>query len=129
MHRLWAGALKILEKRDQSRKQPPPPTRDPDTDDKNHKGRVHIAGPRDVDTDDKNHTYCVYITALIEKRAQNSVFALFIRNCERFLLITTYPSLLNSLAVDTYVDSLYNFISGANDTTKAATKTANDPYL
>jgi hypothetical protein len=95
MQRLWEGALKILEEGDRDRKQQL--VQDLDTDDKYHKGRHHI-------------------DALLSKRVQDGVSAQFIEDCQRFLLIITHSSLLDSLAVDTYVGSIYNFISGANGT-------------
>jgi hypothetical protein len=95
MYRLWAGALKILEEGDRDRKQQL--AQDLDTDDKNHKGRRHIE-------------------ALMSSRVYNGATTPFIENSRRFLLTVTHPSLLESLAVDTYVGSIYNFISGANGT-------------
>jgi hypothetical protein len=94
-YRLWAGALKILEEGDRDRKQQL--VQDLDTDDKNHKGRRHIE-------------------ALMSSRVHNGATTQFIENSRRFLLTVTHPSLLDSLAVDTYVGSIYNFISGANGT-------------
>jgi hypothetical protein len=95
MQRLWEGALQILEDEDRDQKQRLP--QDLDTDDKNHKGRQHI-------------------NALMSKRVRDGASTQFIENCRRFLLTITHPSLLDSLAVDTYVGSIYNFISGANGT-------------
>jgi hypothetical protein len=95
MQRLWEGALKILEDEDRDQKQRLP--QDLDTDDKNHKGRQHI-------------------NALMSKRVRDGASAQFIENCQQFLLTITHPALLDSLAVDTYVGSIYNFVSGANGT-------------
>lgn len=93
--RLWKGALKILENGDRECQQHL--ARDLDSDDKNYKGRHHIA-------------------AIMSQRVRNDDSERFIKNSERFLLIVTHPSFVDCLAVDTFVGSIYNFMSGANGT-------------
>lgn len=92
MQRLWECAYKILEERDRNRTQQLPK----DLDD-GEQGREHIA-------------------ALMSKRAHNIEADQLIASSQKFLLTMTHPSLLDSLAVDTYVGSLLNFMSGANGT-------------
>lgn len=91
--RFWKFALGILEGGDREYQQYL--ARDLDSDDKKHKGRDHIA-------------------ALLNQRGCDDDSERYIKNSERFLLIITHPSFLDCLAVDTYVGSIYNFISGAN---------------
>ncbi|KAF1915145.1 hypothetical protein BDU57DRAFT_576497 [Ampelomyces quisqualis] len=95
MDRLWKGALEILEEGDRDRCQQLP--KDLDTDDKKHKGRHHIA-------------------AVMSTRVQDGNSEKFLTVCQRFLLTVTHSSLLDGMAVDTYVGSIYNFMSGANGT-------------
>lgn len=71
---------------------------------------------RDLDSDDKNNKGRHHITAIMSQRARNDDSERLIKNSERFLLILTHPSFLDCLAVDTYVGSIYNFVSGANGT-------------
>lgn len=92
MQRLWEGAYKILEEGDRNRTQQLPK----DLDD-GDQGREHIA-------------------ALMSKRSHNIEADQLIANSQKFLLTMTHPALLDGLAVDTYVSSLYNFMSGANGT-------------
>ncbi|KAH7414422.1 hypothetical protein DE146DRAFT_673990 [Phaeosphaeria sp. MPI-PUGE-AT-0046c] len=93
--RLWKGALKILEHGDRECQQQL--ARDLDSDDKNYKGRHHIA-------------------AIMSQRVRGGDCERFIKNTERFLRIVTHTSFLDGLAIDTYVGSIYNFIGGANGT-------------
>jgi hypothetical protein len=95
MQRLWGGALNILEEGDRDLTQQLP--RDLDTDDKDHQGRLHIG-------------------TILTKRVRDGDAAQHVRNCQQFLLTITHPSMLDGLAVDTYVGSIYNFVSGANGT-------------
>lgn len=95
MQRLWGGALNILEDGDRDLSQQLP--RDLDADDRDRNGRHHIR-------------------AIMSKRVRNCDATQHIRNCQQFLLTMTHPSMLDGLAVDTYVCSLYNFISGSNGT-------------
>jgi hypothetical protein len=95
MRRLWEGALKIVGAGDRDWKQQLP--QDLDSDDKHHKGRLHI-------------------DALMSKRVLNDEGNKILLSCRNFLLTITHPDLLNCMAVDTYVGSIYNYISGANGT-------------
>lgn len=95
MQQLWGGALNILEEGDQDLFQQLP--KDLDTDDQDHQGRHHIG-------------------AILNMRVRDSEAAQHVRNCQQFLLTITHSSILDGLAVDTYVGSIYNFISGANGT-------------
>jgi len=95
MQQLWGGALNILEEGDRDLSQQLP--KDIDTDDQDHQGRHHIG-------------------AILNMRVRDSEAAQHVRNCQQFLLTITHSSMLDGLAVDTYVGSIYNFISGANGT-------------
>jgi len=95
MQRFWERALKILEGGDRDCRQELP--KDLDADDDNHKGRQHI-------------------DALMSKRAHDGEPDRFIADCQQFLLTVTHPSLLDGLAVTTYVDSLYKYMNGGNGT-------------
>ncbi|KAH4209175.1 hypothetical protein HBI81_042970 [Parastagonospora nodorum] len=95
MQRLWGGALNILEEGDRDLSQQLP--KDLDTDDQDHQGRHHIG-------------------AILNMRVRDSEAAQHVRNCQQFLLTITHSSMLDGLAVDTYVGSIYNFVSGANGT-------------
>jgi hypothetical protein len=95
MRRLWEGALKIIEAGDRDWKQQLP--QDLDSDDTHHKGRLHI-------------------DALMSKRVLNGDGNKILLSWRNFLLTITHPDLLNCMAVDTYVGSIYNYSSGANGT-------------
>jgi hypothetical protein len=72
--------------------------------------------PRDLDTEDKDHNCRHHIKAIMNRRARDGDATQLIRDCQQFLLTMTHPSMLDGLAVDTYVGSLYNFMSGSNGT-------------
>lgn len=71
--------------------------------------------PKDLDNDE---TLCgrQHIRALLSTRAQLSQYETFLRIVRSFLLVITHSAMVDSLSVDTYVGSLYNFVSGANGT-------------
>jgi hypothetical protein len=93
MQRLWKGALNILQEGDRDRKQQLP--QDLATDDKNHKGYLHIG-------------------AILNKRVRSGNYDTFIGSCRNFLLTMTHSSMLDCLSVDTYVGRLFNYMSGTN---------------
>ncbi|KAL5118296.1 hypothetical protein ACEQ8H_003806 [Pleosporales sp. CAS-2024a] len=95
MQRLWGGAVNILEEGDRNLIQQL--ARDLDSDDKEHNGRQHVV-------------------AILTKRVTTGDASQHIRNYQQFLLTMIHSSLIDCLAVDTYVGSLYNLISGANGT-------------
>jgi hypothetical protein len=95
MQRLWEGALDILQNGDRDRKQQLP--RDLDIEDQNINGRRHIQ-------------------ALMSKRVREDEYRSFVTICQSFLLTMAHSSLLDCLAVDTYVGTIYNYISGTNGT-------------
>lgn len=70
--------------------------------------------PKDLDRDDYHGR--LHIRALLSGRAQASLYRILIQISQSFLLVMTHSALVNCLSVDTYVGSLYNFISGANGT-------------
>ncbi|KAH8689897.1 NFX1-type zinc finger-containing protein 1 [Talaromyces proteolyticus] len=94
MQNLWDGALEILNGDDRDWKQ---------------------TLPKDLNNDDD---YCGrdYIQALLSKRAQASQYDRFIKTSRSFLLVMTHSAMVDCLSVDTYVGSLYIFMSGANGT-------------
>jgi hypothetical protein len=93
MQRLWESAVDILQNGDRDRKQQLP--HDLDIEDQNYNGRRHIQ-------------------ALMSKRVKEDEYTSFVTICQSFLLTMAHSSLLDCLAVDTYVSSIYNYISGAN---------------
>ncbi|KAF2638002.1 hypothetical protein P280DRAFT_456763 [Massarina eburnea CBS 473.64] len=87
--KVWNGALGILNDSDRGWKQ---------------------ELPRDLDNQDLFGLR--HIQVLMECPSQSDIK--FYRASRSFLLVLTHPSLLDTLSVDTYVGSLYNFMSGAN---------------
>ena len=70
--------------------------------------------PKDLDNDEYSGRH--HIRALMGLRVQSSQYEEFIETSRSFLLVVTHPGMMDCLSVDTYVGSLYNFISGANGT-------------
>ncbi len=68
---------------------------------------------KDLDNDDHYHGRA-HIQALLEKRVRGDQHAELIGVSRAFFMVFTHPELMHCLSVDTYVGSLYNFISGAN---------------
>ncbi|KAF1840898.1 uncharacterized protein K460DRAFT_194232 [Cucurbitaria berberidis CBS 394.84] len=93
MKRLWKGAVAILQEDDRDWKQQLP--RDLDDSTATCNGRAHIK-------------------AILDQRTTASESETFVEIAKDFLKVITHPSLLDCLAVDTYVGGVYNFISGVN---------------
>ena len=93
MRRVWQGAFDILQAGDRDWTQQLPV--DLDGDDNIRNGRQHLQ-------------------AILNAKVQHGDFNTFITNCRYFLLTLTHRTLVTSLAVDTYVGSIYNFVSGVN---------------
>lgn len=91
MERVWQGAVDILKEDDRDWKQQLP--RDLDKDEDRCNGRAHVK-------------------ALLERRAKSHDMADFIEVSNNFLAVITHPSLVDCLAVEEYVSSIYNFIGG-----------------
>lgn len=70
--------------------------------------------PVDLDGDDNIRNGQQHLQAILNARIQHGDFNTFITNCHNFLLTLTHHTLVTSLAVDTYVGSIYNFVSGVN---------------
>ncbi|KAF9729289.1 hypothetical protein PMIN01_12979 [Paraphaeosphaeria minitans] len=88
---LWAGALKILDGDEREWKQMLPR----DFDNEENFGRDHIKNTMAVRTRLTDH---------------NELFEVVLA----FLRTITHPAILDCLSVETYVGSLYNFVTGAN---------------
>lgn len=71
--------------------------------------------PKDLDNDEDYHGRD-HMLALMSTRAQPSQYDMFIEISRSFLLVMTHTAMVDCLSVDTYVGSLYNFISGTNGT-------------
>jgi hypothetical protein len=71
--------------------------------------------PKDLDNDDEYHGRH-HIRALLSNRAQAGQYDKFIETSRSFLLAMTHSAMVDCLSVDTYVGSLYSFMSGANGT-------------
>ena len=69
---------------------------------------------QDLDSDEYSGRH--HIRALMGIRARSSQYEDFIETSRSFLLVVTHTAMIDCLSVDTYVGSLYNFISGANGT-------------
>ncbi|KAI9656429.1 MAG: hypothetical protein M1829_000420 [Trizodia sp. TS-e1964] len=94
MHAIWEGALEILNGDDRDWKQ---------------------TLPKDLDNDDElNGRH--HILVLLSYRSQTSNNESYIKITQTFLTTITHPAMVSCLSVDTYVGSLYSFISGANGT-------------
>jgi hypothetical protein len=93
MRRVWQGAFEILEAGDRDWTQQLPVDLDSDDDPRN--GRQHLQ-------------------AILNARVQHGDSSSFITTCRYFLLTLTHHKLVTSLAVDTYVGSIYNYVSGVN---------------
>lgn len=93
MRRVWKGAFDILQAGDRDWTQQLPV--DLDGDDNIRNGRQHLQ-------------------AIMNAKVQHGDYNTFITNCQHFLLTLTHHTLVTSLAVDTYVGSIYNFVSGVN---------------
>lgn len=73
--------------------------------------------PKDLDKDEDEGFFGRYhIKALMSKRAQASQYDELIETSRSFLMVMTHSAMVDCLSVDTYVGSLYTFISGANGT-------------
>lgn len=93
MRRVWKGAFDILQAGDRDWTQQLPV--DLDGDDNIRNGRQHLQ-------------------AIMNAKVQHGDYNTFITNCQHFPLTLTHHTLVTSLAVDTYVGSIYNFVSGVN---------------
>jgi hypothetical protein len=93
MRRVWEGAVHILREDDRDWKQQLP--RDLDDSTSKCNGRAHIK-------------------VILEKRATSSDMKFLIEVSALFLEVITHSSILDCLAVDTYVGGIYSFVSGAN---------------
>ena len=71
--------------------------------------------PKDLD-DDEEYRGRHHIGALLSKRAQIDEYDRLIETSRLFLLVMTHSAMVDCLSVDTYVGSLYSFMSGANGT-------------
>jgi hypothetical protein len=71
--------------------------------------------PRDLDND-QDYYGRQHVGALLAQRAQAGQSDVFINASRSFLLVMTHTALVDCLSVDTYVGSLYNFVSGASGT-------------
>jgi hypothetical protein len=71
--------------------------------------------PRDLDND-QDYYGRQHVGALLAQRAQAGQYDVFINASRSFLLVMTHTALVDCLSVDTYVGSLYNFVSGASGT-------------
>ena len=71
--------------------------------------------PKDLDNGNEYHGR-YHIRALMSKRAQSNQYDTLIETSRSFLLVMTHTAMVDCLSVDTYVGSLYNFMSGANGT-------------
>lgn len=89
---LWQGALQILNGDDREWKQ---------------------MLPRDLDDEDQYYGR-QHIQDILDKRIQTIHDHVFLGIFRSFLLVITHTALLDCLSVDTFVGSLYNFISGTN---------------
>jgi len=69
---------------------------------------------RDLNTKE-NYSY-KYIKVLLSMVFYISGHATFVILMQPFLLVITYPVMLDCLSMDTFVKGLYNFISGSNGT-------------
>lgn len=93
MRHVWEGAQAILRENDRDWRQQLP--KDLDDDSPKCNGRAHVK-------------------AMLEKRTSKSDAKTFIEVSNLFLGVLTHPSLLDCLAVDTFVGGLYIFTSGVN---------------
>lgn len=70
--------------------------------------------PKDLDSEDlKGHTH---ILQVMEMRAPGAPTQLHLEIWVAFLTVMTHASIVDCLSVDTYVGSLYTFMSGSNGT-------------
>lgn len=90
---LWNGALNILNAGDRDWKQ---------------------MLPRDLEADDNYGRE--HIQALLSMVSNSVGCATFVAIAQPFLSVITHPAMIDCLSVDTFVGSLYNFISGRNGT-------------
>lgn len=93
MKRVWSGAFNILQDGDRDWIQQLP--RDLDESEDGCNGRAHIK-------------------AIITSRPKSAEIEDFVRTSRAFLDVITHSSLLDCLAVETYVGGIYSFIGGAN---------------
>ncbi|KAF2632130.1 P-loop containing nucleoside triphosphate hydrolase protein [Macroventuria anomochaeta] len=98
MRRVWEGALNVLHEDDRDWKQQLP--RDLDSDEHRCNGRAHVK-------------------ALVMKRATASGMVDYVEVAKNFLEVITHPSLVDCLAVDEYVNGIYNFIAGGDNGARA----------
>lgn len=71
--------------------------------------------PKDLDNEDDLFGR-LHIKNLLNTRAQSGEHEKLIKTVLSFLRVMTHSAMIDTLSVDTYVGSLYNFISGANGT-------------
>lgn len=71
--------------------------------------------PKDLDNEQDNNGRH-HVAALLAQRAQTGQHDIFIDTSRSFLLVLTHTALVDCLSVDTYVGSLYNFVSGTSGT-------------
>ncbi|KAM0712369.1 hypothetical protein Q7P37_011464 [Cladosporium fusiforme] len=94
MVRLWDEALEILDSNDRD-------------------WRQTLA--RDLDREEADDDYGRhYIKAIMDRSARVYDHPFFLEASRSFLLVMTHTAMVDCLSVDTYVGSLYNFMSGAN---------------
>jgi hypothetical protein len=70
--------------------------------------------PRDLDESTGTCDGRAHIKAVVEKKARTTDPDNFIEVANSFLSVITHSSLLDCLAVETYIDGIYMFISGNN---------------
>lgn len=70
--------------------------------------------PRDLDAEENYGRE--HIKALLSMVSYTDGHATFVALAQPFLSVITHPAMLDCLSVDTFVGSLYNFISGSNGT-------------
>ncbi len=90
---LWNGALNILNEGDRDWKQ---------------------MLPRDLDAEDNYGRE--HIKALLSMVSYSGGCGTFVTLAQPFLSVITHPAMVDCLSVDTFVGSLYSFISGSNGT-------------
>ncbi|KAF1968342.1 hypothetical protein BU23DRAFT_592152 [Bimuria novae-zelandiae CBS 107.79] len=92
IQKLWDGALSILNGDDRDTKQ-------------------YIS--QDLDNEDQFQGR-QYILIVMTLRPLPAQYEMFVDVCRAFLLVMTHPAFVDCLATDTYVGSLYNYLSGPN---------------
>lgn len=72
--------------------------------------------PKDLDDSTSRCNGRAQIKAILETRVTADKAQAFVETSTNFLKVITHSSLLDCLAVDTYIGGIYNFISGVNGT-------------